>query len=258
MCVFLDGVDMEDLLKLNKHECTIIRSNLMEIVNCAERLELALEDAEIYEEMGTAKRIVSSCYKVLSAVVNSEEMVKLDEYKPVVFCLSDLVNDMVNVCRSKLRKSNIKITTDIEDIIYVDADPDRLTSCLMNLIVNSIRNVDKDLGEIKIKISKLNGRASIVVSDNGYGADLEEIEKRLLDEKRNTGLAVVGKFCREAKTNIIVDEGSGAGLLFSFQLPLAKNNQITLKSRQSFMASKSLSPVLVYLAKVEDEEDPEE
>ncbi len=253
--MFLDGVTMEEILELNKHECTVIRSNLTEIVSCAERLELALEDADVYEEMGTVSRIVSSCYKVLSAVINSEEMVKLDEYRPVIFCLSDLVVDMVNVCRSKLRKSHIEIITEIDEIIYVNSDPERLTSCLMNLIVNAIKNVDRNDGKIRIRISKLNGSASIVISDNGYGADLEKIEERLADENKKTGLAVVGKFCRQAKTNIIVDDSADGGLLFSFHLPLARSNQLTLKSRKSFIPDNTFSPVKVYLAKIEDDEE---
>ncbi|MCD8006220.1 MAG: HAMP domain-containing histidine kinase [Oscillospiraceae bacterium] len=246
---------MEETLKLNKHECTVIRSNLMEVVSCAERLELALEDADVYEEMGTVRTIVDSCYKVLSAVINAEEMAKLDEYKPSVFCLSDLVLDMVNVCRSKLRKTDITINTEVEDLVYVEADADRLTSCLMNLIVNAINNVDRDSGEINIKISKLSGSASIVVSDNGYGADPEEIEECLSDEESNTGLAVVGKFCREADTNIVVDEAVDGGMLFSFRLPLAKPGEVTFKSRKSFITHESFSPVRVYLAKVKDYEE---
>lgn len=245
---------MEELLELNKHECTVIRSNLMEAVNCAERLELALEDANVYEEMGTVRRIVSSCYKVLSAVINSEEMAKLDEYRPVSFCLSDLVEDMVNVCRSQLRRSNVEIISEIETGVYVESDPDRLTSCLMNLIVNAIKNVDKDEGKIRIRISKLSGSASLTVSDNGYGAELEEIEECLCDEESTSGLAVVGKFCREAGTNIVVDESVDGGLLFSFRLPLASFNEITLKSRKSFIPANSFSPIRVYLAKVEDDE----
>ncbi|MCD7823755.1 MAG: HAMP domain-containing histidine kinase [Oscillospiraceae bacterium] len=248
---------MEELLKLNKHECTVIRSNLMEIVSCAERLELALEDADVHEEIGTAKRIVSSCYKVLSAVINAEELAKLDEYNRVPFCLSDLVEDMINVCRSKLRKSNIEIITEIERTIYVSSDPDRLTSCLMNLIINAVKNVDNDFGKITVNVSRLNNKASITISDNGYGANLDDIEERLRNEKSNTGLAVVGKFCREAKTNIVVDESSDGGLAFSFCLPLAKTNEITLKSRKSFIERKSFSPILVYLSKIEEDEEDE-
>ncbi|MCD7732715.1 MAG: HAMP domain-containing histidine kinase [Oscillospiraceae bacterium] len=243
---------MDELLELNKHECTVIRSNLMEIVSCAERLELSLEDADVYEEIDTVSRIVSSCYKVLSAVINTEEMAKLDEYKPVSFCLSDLVDDMINVCRSRLRRSSVEFIAEIEDGIYVEADPDRLTSCLMNLIVNAIRNVDNDNGKIRIKISKLKGSASVIVSDNGYGANLEEIEKRLCDKDSNTGLAVVGKFCREAHTNIIVDDNADGGLVFSFRLPLASSGEITLKSRKSYIPDNYFSPILVYMAKVED------
>ncbi len=246
---------MEELLDLSKHEYKIIRSNLMQIVTCAERLELALEDADVYEEMGTCNKIVSSCYKVLSAVINSEEMVNLDDFKPTTFCLSDMVEDMVNVCRSKLRKSNIQIITEIESAIYVYSDPDRLTSCLMNIIVNAISNVDRDDGVIRIKISRLNGTASIIVSDNGYGAELEEIEERLVDEKRKTGLAVVGKFCRQAKTNLIVDDSADGGLLFSFRLPFPGRGEITLNSRKSFITHKSFSPILVYLAKIEEEDE---
>ncbi len=243
---------MDELLELNKHECTVIRSNLMEIVSCAERLELSLEDADIYEEMGTVNRIVSSCYKVLSAVINTEEMAKLDEYNPVSFCLSDLVNDMINVCRSKLRRSRIEIISEVEDNVYVEADPDRLTSCVMSLIVNAIKNIDKDDGIVKIKISKLSGSASITVSDNGYGADPEKIEELLSNTESNTGLAVVGKFCREANTSIIVDDNADGGLIFSFRLPLAPSSEITLKSRKSFIPDNYFSPILVYLAKIDD------
>ena len=243
---------MEELFELNKHECTIIRSNLMEIASCAQRLELALEDADVYEEMGTVNRILDSCYKVLSAVINSEEMAKLDDYTPAVFCVSDLVDDMLSICNAKLRRSDIEIISEVEKDVFVEADADRLTACLMNLIVNAINNVDQDEGEVKVKVSKLNGSAAVTVADNGYGADLDELEEYLTDDEGKTGLSVVGKFCRAANTNLIVDDGAEGGLIFSFRLPLAKDADVSLKSRKSFIPDNSFSPVRVYLAKVED------
>jgi len=246
---------MEELLKLNKHECKTIRSGLMEIASCAERLELALEDANVYEEMGTTARIVSSCYKILSAVINIEEMAKLDDYRAVPFCLSDLVEDVVSVCRSTLRRKGIEIVSEIDRDVCVEADPDRFTSCLMNLIVNALRNVDQDEGVVKVRISRLNGSASVTVSDNGYGADIDEIMEYMNDENSSSGLAVVGKFCREAGTNIIVDDNADGGLIFSFRLPLATRDEETLNSRKSFIQNKSFSPIRVYLAKIDDVSD---
>ncbi len=239
-----------NLSNLSDDDIYFIRKNAMESVILCQKLIINYEKSERYDNVEIVEQIIKDNFRVLAAIANASEYSMLDNYLPKEFSLKQFFDDFVNICSSALRGTGISITCDCSPEIVVYADPDRLLACLLALVVNSAQNVDKDIGEIRLKASKLMDSVSIAIIDNGYGMDSNLIPK-LLDYNTNKGgLAVVGKFCKIVGSQLITDTIPDGGFMASFRLPTVKNNGFS--SSKPMFPITTFSPFNIYLSKISE------
>lgn len=241
-----------DLSGFSYSDCCAIKQSVVELMGIASSLAYKFQGEDDYKSLKTVDNMALCCFHILSRIINTEELIKQGDYEPVTVNLSSLGESLVMACRSRLRNMHIRIVPEIEEDLFVLADADRLISCLMNLIVNSVQNISCDDGEIKLKIHKINSSVLVTVSDNGYGCDRAAIEELLASEDYRGGLAVVKGFCEKAGTSMYYDTNVDGGLVVSFRLPISDPRDLQLKSGRFYVPTGPLSPVNIYLSKIDD------
>ena len=110
--------------------------------------------------------------------------------------LNELVNEAAENAADKIQMSNIILNLDLADRpIRFKLDKEKMLMALDNLIVNAIESVPEDDGIIYIKTGQKNGKAALVISDNGQGipaSDLRNIyDSNFTTKSKRMGLGLV-------------------------------------------------------------------
>ena len=110
---------------------------------------------------------------------------------------------------------------------WIQADPQGVHRCLLNLLANAIDAIEEDRGEVRLATHVAGESILISVEDNGVGVPLEarqQIFEVFYSTKGNRGtglgLAVTKKIVEEHGGRIAVDSAPGQGSRFTIQLPL--------------------------------------
>ncbi|CAN5469381.1 hypothetical protein BH11BAC5_BH11BAC5_37930 [soil metagenome] len=138
--------------------------------------------------------------------------------------LNGLLNKVIARVQDKLLLRNItlKISCDLQDAI-LKADAGKLEMAILNILVNAIEAVPDITGMIEVKTSVQNNRATLMISDNGYGISAENKDKLFepyFTSKRNgigLGLATTFNILQSHNAKIDVQSQLNAGTLFTVQ-----------------------------------------
>jgi len=82
------------------------------------------------------------------------------------------IEEVIKSLGYSAKEKNLKIFSEIQDSVLINADSNRLKQILINIIGNSIKYTEK--GEVKVKLFKEDNKAVIRVSDTGIGMTAEE------------------------------------------------------------------------------------
>jgi signal transduction histidine kinase len=134
------------------------------------------------------------------------------------------------VCESYQRvlPSGIELKLDApDDAVPVHLDPQGLEHALLNLVINARQAMTGD-GEIRMRLTRIGGAASLEVEDTGSGIATEVIDEifkpffttKKKGEGTGLGLAAVHRFVVASRGEISVASGPGSGTLFTLTFPL--------------------------------------
>ena len=160
-----------------------------------------------------------------------------------VFNLSDLILKTANELQIIANKKHIQLTTHIggagirnEKVIaptfMINADPDRISEVLTNLIDNAIKYTAQ--GSVDVEVSADDNFVSVKVHDTGMGISAQEqkhifekfyrVDNELTREQSGTGLGlyITRNLVERYGGTIWVESKLGQGSTFAFKLPLAK------------------------------------
>jgi len=205
-----------------------------EIKNPLNFMNLAV--SEIIDELNNDNNINQEVLKNLLFGVK-DEINKLNnlvsnflEYgKPLKlkFELTDIVavvNYVINLTRSRLEELKIKIHLNApEEKIVILADKEKLSSCILNLILNATDSV-KENGNIHIDIQKQKNRVTIRFRDDGEGVD-DSIKDKIFEPYFSSkphgmglGLAFTKKIIYEHNGDILLNDSykDGAEFIITF------------------------------------------
>ena len=184
---------------------------------------------------------------ILDVTRIESQTLKLDKEK---FNLSDLIANVVEDQRSHIEKENKKIKLmynnkyDSYGAPIVDADRDRITQVISNLLGNAIKFTSNQVegGSVSVTLEKNhNNREEVIVNirDTGEGIH-QEILPRLFTKFATKSFAGTGLGLYISKS-IIEEHGGrmwaqnnsdGQGATFTFTLPLMNNNKNGLQSNK--------------------------
>ncbi|KUG02535.1 hypothetical protein ASZ90_020167 [hydrocarbon metagenome] len=143
--------------------------------------------------------------------------------------------------RLVMEEEGIQFKVDMEEDGWVQADINRLTQVLINLLSNAMRHIPRENGIISFRISRKGEHMHFSVEDNGPGIpekDLPYIFDRFYrtDEARNReeggsglGLAIAKSYVRAHGGNIWAESEEGEGSVFHFTLPCDNDMNFKVK-----------------------------
>jgi signal transduction histidine kinase len=145
--------------------------------------------------------------------------------KPVA--LSPLAETVVDMYRYVAEEKRIRLETGFCDSAYIEADADRVSQIMANLLDNAVKFTPED-GVIRVGIEKVADTVVVRVADSGIGILPEEIDRiwdRLYRGARSThrglglGLSLVKAVLHAHQGEIRVSSTPGAGSVFEIRLP---------------------------------------
>ncbi len=148
--------------------------------------------------------------------------------------LKPIVEEVASMLGNQAEKRNIGIYTEIEDMLQLTANRDRIKQLLINLIDNAVKyNIDG--GSVIVKAWRDEGNVLISVKDTGIGIP-EEYQERIferfyrVDKGRSRsmggtglGLSIVKHIVNLYNGDIHVKSQSGKGTEFTVRLPEVRN-----------------------------------
>jgi PAS domain S-box-containing protein len=191
--------------------------------------ELLLRREDLNNEARTdAHDIKQAANNIISIINDILDFSKIEagkmEIVPIKYMLSSLINDTVNIIRTRLTEKPIRFYTNIDGSIpnNLIGDEARIRQILLNLLSNAVKYTEKGHISLTIIMQKRIGKQvwlEITVTDSGKGIKPEDQEKLFdsfvqVDTKKNRGI-----------------EGTGLGLAITRQLCLAMDGNISIQSR---------------------------
>ncbi|BCL81802.1 HAMP domain-containing histidine kinase [Ktedonobacteria bacterium brp13] len=196
-----------------------------------------VSDPEIRQE--TAQRIGREVQRLRRMVGEVRQMTQMEagqvrmDLAPLD--LHTLADETVIVIEPECEQMGITIKNTIPSSIpLVEADSDRVTQVLLNLLDNARRHTQRD-GKIRISATPREGSVVVTVSDTGVGinpADLPHIFERFYraDRSRTTqsgggsglGLAIVKAIVNAHGGQVWAESTLGQGTKVHFTLPISR------------------------------------
>ncbi len=223
----------EEFINIASHE---IKTPTQAILGYSEMSEMEPERSKEYLQpiLRNARRLqkltndILDVTRIESQSLNlNKERVNLDDV------ISSVLVDYRNQIERERNQKDIKLVYENNDDnkprdIFVEADRERLTQVISNLISNAIKFTQEGVIKVSVEV-KDNRDAVITVKDNGEGID-SEIMPRLFTKFATksimgTGLGLfISKSIVDAHGGKIWGENNkdGRGATFTFSLPLSK------------------------------------
>jgi signal transduction histidine kinase len=143
--------------------------------------------------------------------------------------INDLCKEVAELCRNRIVEKKAKLNFDLDpQFPKIQADPQGIHRCLLNLLTNAIDALDKDGGEVIIRIRRESeSEVAISVEDNGAGIP-EKTRERIFDVFFSTkgskgtglGLAITKKIIEEHGGRIEAHCDPGQRTIFTIELPV--------------------------------------
>ena len=210
-----------EFINIAAHE---LRTPIMPILVSVELLESELgnDNEEIKIIARNAKRLQQLTENILSVTRIESRTLKLNKEK---FDIDSALSIAIRDSRSQVENKNVELThKPASEELYVEADRDRITQVISNLLHNAIKFTKE--GIILISSERDNNNVVVSIEDNGTGIDSQIIpllfSKFATKSDKGTGLGLyICKNIIEAHGGEIFAENNYGknGATFSFSLP---------------------------------------
>ncbi|MCR4787707.1 MAG: response regulator [Lachnospiraceae bacterium] len=159
------------------------------------------------------------------------------EILPVEYDLSSVVNDLVNMVRSRADDKGLKLELDIDKDIprLLFGDEVRIKQIITNILTNAVKYTEKGTVCFKVGFDRIKDdpeavMLKVAVKDTGIGMRKEDMDKLFsefvrIEEKRNRniegtglGMAITRSLLDKMGSSLQVESVYGVGSEFSFEL----------------------------------------
>ncbi len=248
--------EMEQIGRLIIFDDVTERAELERQLVQADKLSsIGLLAAGVAHEVNTPLAVISTYSQMLAKQVNGDEQKSklLEKISKQTFRASEIVNSLLNFSRTssteyvevdlnkviretisliehQLEKSRVNVTLQLDATLPgVKGNAGKLQQIFLNLFLNA-RDAMENGGKLSIQTSLQEGRARVVVSDDGQGISTANLA-RIYDPffttkaaKKGTGLglSVTYGIVREHGGTIEVESQPGEGASFQLEFPLAR------------------------------------
>ena len=191
---------------------------------------------EIDEELSLLDAVIRNAKRLKRLAEDILDVTKIESHSLMLhkerFNLNEVISNTIQDIRDQISNGKVKLLYefDKEDLLFIEADRERITQVISNLLSNAVKFTKE--GTISIVLERKDGKVTFNIKDTGTGID-SEILPRLFTKFatksfEGTGLGLfVSKSIIEAHGGKMWAENNadGKGATFSFTLPLSKQEQ---------------------------------
>ncbi len=181
----------------------------------------AIQDGIRSFDNETLKSLSNEVERLNSLVDDLYELALSDigamKYQMVDLNLGDVLKETLDGYKERYQKSGIELSTNVEELITIVGDRQRLSQLFTNLLENSLRYTDSP-GTLEISTSNEVDHAIVTFSDSAPGIDSKSIDK------------IFDRFYREELSRSREKGGAGIGLSICAAIVEAHSGLITAKS----------------------------
>jgi len=193
---------------------------------------LSEEQCEMVGEIHAGGKMqLDLIHDLLDLTMIEEGKIKLH---PQVIMLDDLIRRSLALIQVQAESRNISIEINVDENIEIESDEKRLKQVLLNLLSNAVK-YNKDNGEIKLTVEKVEDRIKLLVSDTGCGLSKESLVNLFTPFERHgaehsnvegtgLGLGIAKSLITVMGGNLTVNSQLGEGSTFTVILPLILSN----------------------------------
>ena len=186
-----------------------------------------------------ARDIKTAGRTLLSLINDILDFSKIEEGRmeilPTQYDLSSVINDLVNMIRSRAEKKGLKfdvtIDSNVPHILY--GDEIRIKQVAINILTNAVKYTNEGSVHMTVGFSKLDDdhiSLAFVIEDTGIGMKEEEMDKLFspfsrMEEKRNRtiegtglGMSIVRQLLDLMGSRLDIESVYGEGSKFSFAI----------------------------------------
>ena len=262
----------DEFLAIISHE---LRSPLQPILSWVHLLQMGhLRPSDVKHGLEVIERSARNQMQIINDLLDVSRVISGKmELKMQRVDLSREIMATLESNKGTAERAGIKMTSEIENDIFIHGDPARLQQVLWNLLSNALKFTPQN-GHIHLKLEKVGSHAELIVKDTGKGIPksfLPHLFERFRQEDSSTtrlkgglglGLAIVRSLVERHGGSIRAEsEGPGKGATFTISLPSLPKMPIIQKPPQRYTAHSLQSlPELsgVRILVVDDEADTKE
>ncbi len=207
--------------------------------------EMILRESEDQTILRYAKNIQSAGKTLLGLINDILDFSKIEAGKmeiiPVDYELSSVVNDLVNMIRSKVDAKKLELIVDVDPEMphLLRGDEIRLKQVVLNILTNAVKYTEKGSVTLCIRYEKKSEESvdlKISVKDTGAGIKEEDVQKlfapfeRIEEEKNRTiegtglGMSITQKLLGLMDSKLELESVYGEGSNFHFSVPQLVNS----------------------------------
>lgn len=201
--------------------------------------EMILRESGEKQIRSYARDIKTAGRTLLSLINDILDFSKIEEGRmeitPTQYDLSSVVNDLVNMIRSRAEKKGLalEVSVDPDTPHILFGDEIRIKQIALNLLTNAVKYTDEGKVSINVGFKKESEdeiTLSFVISDTGIGMKEEDMDKlfspfRRIELERNRniegtglGMSIVRQLLSLMDSRLEVDSKYGEGSKFSFDI----------------------------------------
>lgn len=204
------------------------------------RLRLEMEMANLPDDM---RNNVISDLEQMETIVNQFMAYARRSTQPMEKVnMSETVARAIATARLAIDPA-VKLTTDIEENIFIQANPIEFSRVVQNLITNALRygKSDDDLLHLSVEVYRDKTSAILTVADEGPGLDMSQADRLMRPFERGDsarggvtgtglGLAIVDRIVRRSDGTVTLENNKPHGLKVKVRVPLADHKTKTAKA----------------------------
>jgi len=201
-----------------------------------------LEDSDRLEFLHAMKNSSENIYGLLENLLNwARSQTGAISYNPEMISINAIIDNNFSLLEISASNKSISLEKDIDDEIFVWADPSMINTVIRNLISNALK-FTPERGKIIVSSNVRDSIANISIKDTGLGIDKKDLKTLFRIDKRHSSLGTNGEkgtglgliLCKELIERnyggISVESESGIGSSFTFSLPLNKVSELSLSA----------------------------